>query len=110
MSVLDEAIDDLFADPNLGLTATYTPPGGAAQTVTVLLRRAEIADGAFLGPGLRLSPAAQSAAVIAEVRRGEIATPVKGAAIVVEGISYTITEVPELDPGRLVWRLPLRKV
>ena len=109
MSVLAEAIDDLFADPNLGLTATYTPPGGVAQAVTALLRRAETADGAFLGPGLRLSSAAQAAAVIAEIRRGEIAAPAKGAAIVVEGIAYTVTEVPELDPARLVWRLPLRK-
>jgi len=110
MSVLAEAIDDLFVDPNLGLTATYTPPGGAAQTVTVLLRRAEITDSAFLGPGLRLSPAAQSVAVVAEIRRGEIATLVKGAALVVEGATYTVTEAPELDRTRLVWRLPLRKV
>ena len=33
MSAFDDAMIDLYADPNMGVDVAYTPAGGSARTV-----------------------------------------------------------------------------
>ncbi len=41
MSAFAIAVGALFADPNIGVAATYTPDGGAPLLVRVVARRAD---------------------------------------------------------------------
>ena len=41
MSLFADAIDTLFGDPNMARDAVYTPEGGGAHLVRVVLRRAD---------------------------------------------------------------------
>lgn len=107
MSVFDTAIDAIFADPNLGEAATYTPPAGAPTSCTVTVRKPDTA-GTLQTTGYQISPAAQDIALIAEVRRSEIASPVRGGTLTTGGRTYPVRDV-DLHPCRLTWVLALDK-
>lgn len=97
LAVHETAIFDL-----MGESATYTPPGGSAVTITVIPKRAdEIVD---LGE-TRLF----HAAAMFDVRVSEVALPVEGGVLVHSGTSYTVKGEPQRrDPRRRVWTLETR--
>lgn len=102
-----QLIDACFR--TFGVPAVYTPPNGAAVTVTVIASRGAVADSGLVRAGFRLDPASQAAALTVDVRRAEIAVPVAGATLTIEGRAYPVRSVGELDPERLVWPLVLGK-
>ncbi|MGE0650264.1 MAG: hypothetical protein AB7P12_00735 [Alphaproteobacteria bacterium] len=107
MGVFDHAVDVCFQ--TFGIPASYTPPGGPAVAVTVIAARGAVADSGLVRAGFRLDPAAQATALTVDVRRAEIAAPVTGATLTIEGRVYPVRSVGELDPERLVWPLVLGK-
>ena len=98
MSVFAEAIDDLFADPNLAVDAVYTPPDGDGIACRIMLRRPdETAE--FGGAKLVVG------SVVIEVRASEISAAAKGGTFTVGDVAYTVSAVPrQPDPDRLIWR------
>lgn len=106
-TVFDQAVADIFADPNLGVAATYAPPAGAPVACTVTLRRPNI-DGPLGTPGLVLAPADQDLALVAELRKAEVAAPERGATLTVNGHAYPVRDV-RLHASQLTWVLALGK-
>lgn len=81
MSVFDDAIADIYADPNFGFAASYTPPGGSAQAITI---QKEVPDPDALGlDRFAVAPVKQSITLIAHVRRAQVPAPVNESAVVV---------------------------
>ncbi|MBI4184917.1 MAG: hypothetical protein HY521_13080 [Proteobacteria bacterium] len=97
-------IDACFA--RLGSAATYTPAGGAGVAVTAIARRPDRLEAPLGTPGFRLGPAAQAAALVADVRRSEVAAPARGDTLALGGLAYPVIEA-EIDSLGLVWRLVL---
>lgn len=99
MTAFDVAIDTAFADPNQGLDGTYTPTGGSAVGVRVVLRD-WTASGEAGGITVR------QAGLQAQVRRSEVAAPAKGDALTVDGTAYVVLSA-RLDMAG-VWQLGIR--
>ena len=112
MSVFSAAIDAIFADPNFGTAARYTPPsppGGAAVPCLVLL---DFSDAELGG----LQTTALVAGKRLEVRASEVPQPLRGGTFgppvpSVPGraeltVSYTVLSDPRAnDADRLVWSM-----
>ena len=109
MSAFDAANDARFADPNLARDATYTPAAGAPIAVRVIKVTPQVSDRQFLQMGFQLSPASQAAAAHAVVRRSEVAEPAKGDTITIDGLTYPVRDIGDLDPLGLNWPLTLGK-
>ncbi len=90
-------VDTAFS--RFGRAATYTPPSGvevAGIRVIVMQDDDEGIDWGQARPQVRTSRL--------EVRRSEIAEPVKGGLFALSGESYRIVSKPRLfDSARLVW-------
>ena len=101
-SVFASAIDDLFADPNLGLDAVYRA-GGAdpGLPVRVMLRRPDRID-AFGETRL------VAATTLVDIRVAEIAAPEEGDSVVMGGETFIVQGQPLRDAERLVWTLEVR--
>lgn len=95
------AIDVLFADPNLGWDAVYTPEGGEPGTVRVFRRQP---DAALEFGDTRLS----TTTAVFDVRLSEVASPKAGDLLVVEAETYLIQGQPRRDGGRLIWTIEAR--
>lgn len=100
-ALAQKAIDAAFRV--WGVDALYTPEGGAALTIRVLLRKpdqfADVSGVRHVGP----SP-------MVEIRKSEVAQPRKGESIVIGGKSYKLGQPMQPDPRRLKWQadiLPL---
>jgi hypothetical protein len=90
--------------------ATYTPPAGVAVSVTVVVGKPEqLSDGGFMPAGFQLGAEAQADALVARVRRSEIPLPVKAATLAIDGLTYPVRHVGELDVEGLEWPLVLGK-
>ncbi len=101
-----------FDAGEFGAAGTYTPPGDSAVAVDVLLWKPdEVAWEPLLSQagmaGVRLSPADLAGARVAELQRAQVAQPVKGAALVADGLTWSVREVLGLDGSGRVWRLAL---
>jgi len=98
VSVFTDAIDDLFADPNLAVDAVYTPPGGAGVVCRIMLRRPDQTVD-FGGSKLVVG------SVLIEVRASEVSGPVRGGTFNVGDTVFAIGAVPRRpDPDRLIWQ------
>lgn len=92
-----------FSTADFATAASYTPAGGQAQTVAVILD--EPRRGINLG-GLDLGVQAIPRRV--RLRADQVALPAEGDAIVIGGVSYTVGEAPSSDPTGTMWTLNLR--
>jgi hypothetical protein len=109
MAVDFSQVDDV-AFAAFGRPATYCPPDDVEIACTVVVTT-PATDAPMLSTGFGLSPEAQEAALIADVRRSEVARPAKGARLVIEGLgTYEIVRNPELNSEKVVWQLPLREI
>ena len=82
-----------------GQNATYQPAGGGSLAVQVILVQATELNGLF-DAGLA------APAHVADIRIAEIATPLTGDLLIVDGTTYIVRQARQ-DAERLVWRLDL---
>jgi hypothetical protein len=101
MNDFAQAIDDLFADPNLAKDALCLPENGEPISVRVIARRPdrviEFGDARVY---------AESA--VFEVRTSEVPNPRPGDRLDVGGEMFVIQGEPVRDSERLVWTLDVR--
>ena len=96
MTAFADALDDLFADPNMAVTASYQ-----GSPVRALVRRPD-RDIEFSDITVQTSTA------VFDVRRREVPAPVAGDVIVHDGDSFVVQGEPRLDAERLVWTIDVR--
>jgi hypothetical protein len=96
MTVFVDAIDDLFADPNMAVTVSYQ-----GSPVRALVRRPdrEVEFSVIT---------VQTSTAVFEIRRREVPAPQSGDIIVHDGDSFVVQGEPRLDAERLVWTLDTR--
>ena len=82
-----------------GQGATYQSVGGGSLTVRVILGQATEVSGLF-DAGLA------APAHVADVRIAEVAAPLSGDLLIVDGATYIVRQARQ-DAERLVWRLDL---
>lgn len=108
MSAFAAAIDDLFADPNIGRDAVYTPEGGAPVPVRVVAGRADtITD---FGDARLWSETTRIDLRVAEVpnpRPGD-RVEIPGSGPGQAGDAFLIQGEPVRDRERMVWTVDLR--
>ena len=103
MSVFAAAIDNLFADPNISIEATYIAGGGTAQLIRVVMRRAD--DVTSFGDARLWSETTR-----VDLRVAEVPNPRPGDRIELGAEAFTIQGEPVRDRERLVWTVDLRPV
>jgi hypothetical protein len=96
MSAFADALDDLFADPNMAVTVSYQ-----GSPVRALVRRPD-RDIEFSDITVHRATA------VFDVRRREVPAPQAGDIIVHDGDSFVVQGEPRLDGERLVWALGTR--
>ena len=102
MTAFTAATDVLFADPHLARDAVYRPAGaGDGIPVRVMLRRPDRIDS--FGE-TRLA----SSTTLLDVRASEIAEPVAGDTMQLDGRMVVLQGTPLLDALGLVWTLDTR--
>ena len=103
MSAFAAAVGALFADPNIGHDAVYTPDGGAAVLVRVVVRRAdaitEFGEARLWSETTRI-----------DLRVAEVPAPRPGDRIEIDGEAFLLQGEPVRDRERLVWTVDLRPV
>ncbi len=103
MTAFDDAAAALFADANLGTDATYTPQGGSAVAVTVMLARPDKQVGVGV-IGVNVP------SWIADIRVSELPSGAgKGDTLDVGADSFIVRRI-EREALRIVARLDLDKV
>jgi len=101
MTAFADAIDDLFADPNLAVTVLYQQPGGEARSVCALVRRPD-RDVQFGDIAIH------TATSVFEIRVSDMASPAEGDTITLGDESFIIQGTPTRDAERLVWSIDTR--
>ena len=96
MTAFADAFDDLFADPNMGVTVSYQ-----GRPVHALVRRPD-REVEFSDITVHTSTA------VFEIRRREVTEPQAGHIIVHDGDSFVVQGEPRLDAERLVWTISVR--
>ena len=101
MSAFAAAVTALFADPNIGGDAVYTPEGGAPVLVRIVTRRADAVTD--FGDARIWSETTRVDLLVTEV-----ANPRPGDRVEIEGEAFLIQGEPVRDRERLVWTVDLR--
>ncbi|MFN4282357.1 MAG: hypothetical protein ACK4NA_06935 [Alphaproteobacteria bacterium] len=102
MSILAEAIDDLFGDPNLARDAVWRVGGtGAPMTVRIVLRQPDHIGG--FGETRLLA-----ATTVIDVRTVEVPELAEGDSFEIGGETFVVQGEPVRDGERLVWTAELR--
>ena len=102
MTAFAAATDVLFADPHLARDAVYRPGGdGDGIPVRVMLRRPDRIES--FGE-TRLA----SSTTMLDVRATEVAAPVAGDTIELDGRTVVVQGTPLLDAEGLVWTVDTR--
>lgn len=96
MTAFADAIDDLFADPNLAVTVSYQ-----GRSIRALVRRPD-RDIEFSDITV------QTGTALFEIRRQDVPVPQAGDVIVHDGDSFVVQGEPRLDAERLIWTLDTR--
>jgi len=101
MSAFAAAVGAIFAEPNIGRDAVYTPEGGAPVPVRVVARRADavsdFGDARLWSETTRI-----------DLRVAEVPSPRPGDRIEIDGDAFLIQGEPVRDRERLVWTVDLR--
>ena len=103
MPAFDDVTADLFAE--FGRAASYAvpdaAPGAEPQAVTVIVKQPD-REGRFG------QIEAVQATLMVDVQVADLAKPLKGGVIVLDGSNYTIASAPRRpDANALVWQLDL---
>ena len=98
MSIFSQAVDDLFADPNLARDAIWRPSVGNPISIRVMLRRPD--EVASFGE----SRFATDTTVL-DIRVTQVAEPRPGDQVEIDGELFVVQGEPRRDSVRLVWRI-----
>ena len=110
MTAFADAMDDLFADPNLAVTVLYQgrPVRAGAQSidggvvaVRALVRRPD-RDVQFGDIAIHATTS------VFEIRVSEVAEPAEGDTIILGDESFIVQGTPDRDAERLVWSIDTR--
>lgn len=101
MTAFADAIDDLFADPNLAVTVLYQQPGGEARPVRALVRRPD-RDVQFGDIAIH------AATSVFEIRVSEVESPTEGDIFTLGDEAFIVQGTPTRDAERLVWSIDTR--
>lgn len=101
MSAFADAVDLLFADPNIGKDAIFIADGGAPVLVRVVARRADEITG--FGDARLWSETTRI-----DLRVAEVANPRPGDRINIDAEAFIIQGEPVRDREQLVWTVDLR--
>lgn len=101
MSAFVAAVGALFADPNIGRDAVYTPEGGAPVLVRAVARRADAVTD--FGDARLWSETTRVDLLVTEVTN-----PRPGDRVEIDGNAFLIQGEPARDRERLVWTVDLR--
>ncbi|WP_026784133.1 head-tail joining protein [Pleomorphomonas koreensis] len=101
MNAFAAVVDLLFADPNIGRDAVYTPDGGSTVPVRIIARRADEITG--FGEARLWSETTR-----VDLRLAEVPNPRAGDRIEIDGDTFIIQGEPVRDRERLVWTVDLR--
>ena len=96
MSAFAAAVDVLFADPNIGKDAVYTPEGGTPVPVRIIARRADEVTG--FGEARLWSETTRI-----DLRVAEVPNPRPGDRIEIDGDAFLVQGEPVRDAERLIW-------
>ena len=96
MTAFTDALDDLFADPNMAVAVTYQ-----GSPVRALVRRPD-RDIEFSDITV------QTGTALFEIRRQDIPAPQAGDIIIHDGDNFVVQGEPRLDAERLIWTLDTR--
>ena len=91
-----DAVRAVFADPNVGIDATYTPAGGSGVPVRAILTTASARTDVF-------GAAVASTGRTIELQAAEVGTPVRGDTIAIGASVWTINVDPRPSDDGLVW-------
>ena len=101
MSAFAAAVGALFADPNMGRDAVYIADGGAPALVRVVARRTDtvtdFGDARLWSETTRV-----------DLRVADVANPLQGDRVEIDGDAFLIQGKPVRDRERLVWTVDLR--
>jgi hypothetical protein len=103
VDIFTTALNAIFDDPNLMLTATYIAPGGGLPTpCRVLLDRRDRELAGILG-----RPVIEGRTLT--VRKSEIASPARGGMFEISGETLTVLDDPRCEDAlRLLWVMTVR--
>ena len=103
MNAFATAIEMLFADPNIGVEATYTSDGGTPVVVRAVVRRPDevtsFGDARLWSETTRI-----------DLRVAEVPNPRPGDRLEIDSDAFLIQGEPVRDRERLVWTVDLRPV
>lgn len=99
MSAFPAAVDQIFADPNLAVDATWLR-GGFAPAIPCRVIRARPDDIVDYGAA-RIVSASQRL----DVRCSEIASPAKGDLVLIGSERFRVQSQPRADRERLIWSI-----
>jgi len=98
MSVFATAIAALFADPNLGVDAIFTPVSGGSKTVRVITQAPDL-----------FQPVGQSfietPSLVLVVQVTDCPTLAQGDQFSIAAVNYKVQGEPRRDAERLVWQV-----
>jgi hypothetical protein len=102
MSAFDQAIEDLFADPNIAQTAIYRAGGvGDGMPVRVITRQPD-RDIEFGDISIH------TATTVFEIMVSAVLTPAEDDTITMGGETFVIQGEPKRDAERLIWSINTR--
>lgn len=100
VTAFSTAVDTLFNDPNLAVTATYTPKGGQPFLCQAIFHQSDAMS--RLADGLEVISRGTQIAV----RVSDVANPGAGDVVTIGVVSYTVQGVQKhADALRLTWLL-----
>jgi hypothetical protein len=101
VTVFAQALEAIFADPNISNEAAYTAEGGAPKMVRIVARRADAVTS--FGEARLWSEATR-----VDLRVVEVAEPRPGDRVEIGDEAFIVQGEPVRDRERLVWTLDLR--
>ena len=100
MTIFDTAIDTLFSDVNLAVSATYSPAVGAPVAVQAIKTSTEDRTGLFDGGHVVRKQKLN-------IRVSEVATVASGDQVTIGAVTYSITNPQIKDDNQLIWSMEL---
>ncbi|QQR69235.1 MAG: hypothetical protein IPI58_00685 [Alphaproteobacteria bacterium] len=91
----------LFADPVLSKPAVYQPQAGSVLTLRVMAKQPDVLTG--FGDGQ-----IHTATALFDVQTAEVAQPMVGDRLTVDGSTFIVQSEPTADRDRLIWTLNTR--